>query len=1031
MLDPQLAGTYDAILTRELADIVRGLPAERVIKKALEGEVAPDLLSRHLAFLVRSAIRNVKGETVSEQALERVKLSNQLLRALQQVIPEAIEDSDFINEDSENRLWAITRPGQDGKTLIEPEVGLTTSALLFNGKDQPQIGSELRKELTTADDVDLLCSFIKKSGLALVEKRLAEVVGRGGKIRILTTTYMGATQKSAVDALVELGAEVRISYMGDTSRLHAKAWIIHRNTGASTAYVGSSNLSAAAMKEGLEWNVRLSEREQPHLISTIAATFEDHWNDNDFSSYDPILNGVQLEDALARAKSNSTNTIAINFANIDVSPYPYQMEVLDDLRTARELHGRSHNLVVMATGTGKTIVAALDFRRLYESGEVKSLLFVAHRKEILQQSLQTFRAVLKEGSFGELLVDGMKPSKWKFVFGSIQSLSNLDKTKITPHSFDMVIIDEFHHAAAESYDSLLNYLDPKYLLGLTATPERADAKDILKWFGGVTSADLRLGEAINRQILSPFQYFGLHDNIDLEALGVTWKKSRYDLNELSNIYTGNDARVALILKQLGKYVDDLGNTCGLGFCVSIEHAVYMAKKFNEAGLASEAITSKTPSEERDRILYDLKNGQIRFVFAVDIFNEGIDIPQVNTLLMLRPTESATVFIQQLGRGLRKHFTKECVTVLDFVGNQNKNFRFDQKFGRLFGLKKKELVASLQNDFPTLPAGCHFELDEVAREIVLKNLQNVVRRNDRQFESELKSCGDVSIQQFLNEMELQLTDLYRNDRCMTRLRRNAFGEIPEFNALEETVAKNLKRCLHIDDFERIEIWREIIGGEFSKIQEDQMMMVAYQLFGSKVTVTEAVDNFAELRGSAISREVLELLDVLATELSHLVITTPASGLHLAVHGTYGRDEALASFGVRNPSTMMEGVKWIKDRNADLAFVTLNKDEKHYSPTTMYLDRAITDRIFQWESQSTTSESSPTGQRYINHVKTGSTFHLFVRSHRTEKENSVTMPYRYLGPATYMSHTGSRPLKINWNLQYAIPAELFVKLRTIAS
>jgi hypothetical protein len=347
------------------------------------------------------------------------------------------------------------------------------------------------------------------------------------------------------------------------------------------------------------------------------------------------------------------------------------------------------------------------------------------------------------------------------------------------------------------------------------------------------------------------------------------------------------------------------------------------------------------------------------------------------------------------------------------------------------LRKKELVASIQNDFPTLPSGCHFELDEVAREIVLKNLQNVVRRNDRQFESELKSSGDISIQQFLNELELQLTDLYRNDRCMTRLRRDAFGEIPEFSVLEETVSKNLKRCLHIDDLERIKIWRELIGGDFTRIHEDQMMMVAFQLFGSKVTVTEAVDNFGELRGSSLTREILELLDVLTTELNHLVTNTSVTGLHLAVHGTYGRDEVLASFGVRNPSTMMEGVKWIKDRDADLAFVTLNKDEKHYSPTTMYQDRAITNRIFQWESQSTTSESSPTGQRYVNHVEAGSTFHLFVRSHRTEKENSVTMPYRYLGPATYMSHTGSRPLKINWNLQYAIPAELYVKLRTIAS
>jgi len=741
MSEKMIPGAYDLLITQEIAAQLRGLPAERVLREILEEDEAPQVLARHLQFLIRRAISSV---SIKEDPLARIKMSNQIVKAISVITEGVITQQDLIFEDNEPVLWAIQQE-DSSSDFQSPTVRLSESALLVNGRNQPSIGHELNKELTSTDAVDLLCSFVLSTGLNVLEKNLAEVILRGGKIRVLTTTYMGATQKKALDRLVNLGAEVRVSYDGTTTRLHAKSWLLKRGSGATTAYVGSSNLSKAAMTDGIEWNIRVSAREQSHIIDTVEATFENYWNDPEFEPYTPELDGDRLLASLALAGKPQREAITLQFANIEVSPRPYQQEVLDQLKSEREIHGQWRNLVVMATGTGKTIVAGLDFRRLFESGVVKSLLFVAHRKEILEQSLVTFRTIMRNGSFGELLVDGQRPTDWTHVFGSVQSIKNLDSERFAPDAFDMIIVDEFHHAAASTYENLLNYYRPKVLLGLTATPERTDGQSVLHWFDNRISAELRLWEAIDRQILSPFQYFGINDNVDLEAAGVTWRRGfGYDTNELSNVYTGHDARVSLVLEQMNHYVDDLSSMKAIGFCVSIEHANYMAKKFNEAGVPSSAITSAVSSEMRKQIMSEFRSGSKKAIFAVDIFNEGVDIPDVNTLLMLRPTESATVFIQQLGRGLRKSATKNCLTVLDFVGNQNKNFRFDLKYGRLLGVGRKKLIDAVEGDFPYLPSGCHFELDKVSREQVLENLRTLLKFNKGYFVNDLGKMGHKSL-----------------------------------------------------------------------------------------------------------------------------------------------------------------------------------------------------------------------------------------------------------------------------------------------
>ena len=1020
-------GAYDQLITREVASRLEGLPAERVLREVLEEDDAPQVLARHLQFLIRRAISSVSEK---DDNLARIRMSNQIVRALAALTNGVVTDDDLIAEETEPLLWAIE--AGDDRDYQSPSIRLSDSALLVNGRNQPSIGHELNKELTSTDDVDLLCSFVMNTGLNVLEKNLTAVVNRGGRVRVLTTTYMGATQKKALDRLVQLGADVRVSYDGTTTRLHAKSWLLRRNSGATTAYVGSSNLSKSALTDGIEWNVRISAREQSHIIDTVSATFENYWNDPEFEPYDPARDGDRLVAALELAGKPQGEAITLQFANIEVSPRPYQQEVLDQLQSEREIHNRWRNLVVMATGTGKTIVAGLDFRRLVDSGKVKSLLFVAHRKEILEQSLVTFRTIMRNGNFGELLVDGNRPIEWKHVFASVQSIKNLDSEKFSPDAFDMIIVDEFHHAAASTYEKLLNYYQPKVLLGLTATPERTDGQSILHWFENGISAELRLWEAIDRQILSPFQYFGIHDNVDLEAAGITWRRGfGYDTTELSNVYTGNDARVALVLEQMNHYVDDLGGMKAIGFCVSIEHAEYMAKKFNLAGIPSRAVTSAVSSDERRQILSEFRAGSVKAIFAVDIFNEGVDIPDVNTLLMLRPTESATVFIQQLGRGLRKSASKNCLTVLDFVGNQNKNFRFDMKYSRLLGLGRRKLTDAVENGFPYLPTGCHFELDKVSREQVLENLRTLLKFNKGYFMNDIRNMGDKSLSDYIEAADVELSDLYRNGRSFTLLKQMVFEPDRPIDPIDADISKAIGRALHIDDAERIAAYANFVSTGKVSPDDPYSMMFGYLLFNSSVTKENIQSKIDEVRSSAVFDEFGEILKILDKKRSRV---TPGRGLDdvpLEVHATYSRAEILAGFGVSFTGADVSGVRYVEDKKADLAFVTLNKSELHFSPTTMYADTAISSRVFQWESQSATAESGKVGQRYINHKSLGSTFHLFVRDYKIDPESGVTMPYLYLGPANYMEHTGSKPMRIRWHLEREIPADILAKSKVIAS
>lgn len=386
----------------------------------------------------------------------------------------------------------------------------------------------------------------------------------------------------------------------------------------------------------------------------------------------------------------------------------------------------SKNLVVAATGVGKTVISAFDYKnfRNNNKGKVNRLLFIAHREDILMQSMKTFRTILRDRNFGGLYTGNFTPDNIDHVFMTIQTFNSKKfDENISKDFYDFIIVDEFHHASALSYQKLLSHFTPKVLLGLTATPERMDGKDVLEYFDGRISSEMRLGEAIDKKLLTPFQYFCISDELDLSK--IKWSKGGYDNKELTNLLTidklNAKKRADLILKSIDDYIADIDEVVGLGFCVSIDHANFMANYFNEKGIPSVAISSKCSIDERDKAKFGLVNGKYKFAFVVDLYNEGVDIPEINTILFLRPTDSLTVFLQQLGRGLRLSDNKECLTVLDYVGQAHKNYNFYEKFSAIAKKKGKALKEEIESGFITLPKGCHLHMEKQAKEYILRNI----------------------------------------------------------------------------------------------------------------------------------------------------------------------------------------------------------------------------------------------------------------------------------------------------------------------
>ncbi|KRF01518.1 helicase [Nocardioides sp. Soil777] len=1018
-------GLHETLLTDGLKEQLGSIVHQIHEYDAVDDADLPHVLAQHLSALALKRLSAIKDPVA------RITLANAVLQAIDE-LPDPVTTP-------ARQLHALRLPdgpGTDGRLRKRPKTPLNDAALLTNAPGEPSLASELRAEIDSADSIDLLCAFVMWHGLRLIEGELAAARQAGIPIRVVTTTYIGGTERRALDRLVQdFGAEVKVQYDAKRTRLHAKAWLFDRHTGYDTAYVGSSNLTTSAMLEGVEWNVRLSAAATPALLDKFRATFDAYWNSPEFESYDPERDRDRLDDALLEAKgAKSSGRVTISLVGLDVRPYPYQQQMLDELEAERVVHDRHRNLVVAATGTGKTVIAALDYRRMCQQagGHQPRLLFVAHRKEILEQSIRTYREVLGDASFGELYVGGQRPERWSHVFASVQSLTSYGVTEIPADAYDVVVIDEFHHAEARTYRSVIEHLRPAELLGLTATPERADGTDVRSFFDGRTATELRLWDALGADLLCPFHYFAIADGTDLRA--ITWTRGRYDERELEGVFTGNDARARIILKQLQEKVADPHRMRALGFCVSVAHATYMTRVFTEAGIPARLVTGQSTADDRAAALRDLRAATVNVLFTVDVFNEGLDIPDVDTVLFLRPTESSTIFMQQLGRGLRRTHNKAVLTVLDFVGYHRREFSFAKKFAALTGVHGKQLQKAVQDEFPFLPSGCQIQLDRQAQEIVLDNLRTQVSPRWAHLVSALRQVGDTDLPTFLERSGVELSDISRRG-SWTALRRDAgFDSLPG-SELEERLLKRVRAFAHVDDPERAAAYDALLHQDAPKYDElsEGEQRLARMLFYSFWSDGGGFDSYGDglesiRRESAARAEIRAVVDISYEATRHVPLSLdgPLSPVPLKVHARYQREEILAALDFpRRPNSFREGVLYLPNHNVDAFFVTLKKSEADYSPTTMYADYPISRDLFHWESQSTTSTSSKTGQRYLTGT---STVLMFVR--HEAKDDFGTSPYTFMGPARYVSHSGERPIAITWKLEHPMPMEFFQHASAIA-
>ncbi|MCB9662030.1 MAG: DUF3427 domain-containing protein [Sandaracinaceae bacterium] len=1009
-------GIYEEIVTDSLEQRLSALSASHaVVRRDLKSTAGVDEL---LVSLIRDAAQVAIG--ASAAPADKLATAQRILASLS-------DHASFRQGEvalQPQVLRAIERSAALGKVPVaRPRASLLGSRLITNAPDE-SIVDHLRSEFESADRIDLLCAFVKLSGLEKFRSHIERHLDQGRPLRVLTTTYMRASEAKAIELLQRLGADVRVSYDDTSTRLHAKAWIFHRDSEYGTAYVGSSNLSHAAQTDGLEWNVRIAQAEQPQLHASMVEVFESYFRNHDgFEAFD----GSELaRRRLARALVERPRTGAS--VRYELEPRSWQRPILRELVEARSA-GQHKNLVVAATGTGKTLISAFDYRDACAGGAPPSLLFVAHRREILDQARRVFGDVLGRETFGELWVDGQPRLGGKHVFASIQTLTNA--TDLAADAFEWVVVDEVHHAAARTYDALLTHLRPRELVGLTATPERADGRLYDAHFPRPYIGNLRVWDAIAQQVLVPFRYFVLDvDGLDLRD--AAWRGGYVDADLSTRLVTAADCWVRATVKALGERIARPETVRALAFCVDKAHARVVAERLTrDAGLQARALTDETPREERLRAKDDLREGAVQVLCVVDLFNEGVDIPDVNTLFLYRPTESSTVFLQQLGRGLRRHPTKDMLTVFDLTGRQHPSFRADRNLRALLGHTQRELRDFVDSGFGRLPSGCTIQFEERAQREILERIAASVPTDVKDLRRALRDHADENwdLATFLHETEADVYDLYRAKRSWTSLRADV-GLVAEPVAAYDKVGLPLTgRLLHVRDALRLGQLERLLRGErpttvLERRLASMLLVVLFENFEARELST-MLDHFDQ--SPALRDELSQLLPVLRAMVDRLPRNEPLrTDVPLVLHAEYYDIELSAAFNAiskekRTFRHFYTGVEKVDDGRHDLLLVTLDKGDQEHEHLR-YHDLPLSPTVFQWQSQAATRLDDEKGRRHTTPHTEGVVPLLFVRE-RAKDQRGMTVPFRYLGPVTPASHRGERPITVEWELSAEIPPELF--------
>ncbi|TVX99399.1 DUF3427 domain-containing protein [Paenibacillus cremeus] len=964
-----------------------------------------------------------------------------------------------------------------------PEFFLSNPLLITNSNaDAIQLFKALKYELMTADQAYFMVSFIRWSGLQLLLRSIDDFrrENPNKKIKILTSTYLKITEPKALRRLQELpNIETKVFDSGNVS-FHTKAYLFERASSLHTAIIGSSNLTYSALKTGHEWNVKLPGDSLHSIYASAITAFHKYWNDPKAIPLNP-----ELIDSYDKEYSNKkimlvNPYVAAQHVDIvekiapseetEVLIHPNKMQN-EALRALYETRKNNHHkaVVIAATGTGKTYLSAFDVK----SFAAKTMLFIAHRDEILESSKDTFRRVFGANDLYGKLTGTVKEGNKPFLFSTVQTLSRDEVLcQYSPDHFDYIVVDEFHHAEAATYKKVLDHFKPKFLLGLTATPERMDGRDVLALCEHNVVYEIRLRDALEEGLLTPFRYFGLGDpTINYEEIG-TQSNGQFIENELVRALNTHE-RVDYVVDMIHKFGHDGLHMRALGFCASIEHAQYMSQELNQRGFSTGYLTGHDTPEQRQQLIRRLEDDgdPLQIIFTVNIFNEGVDIPKVNLVLFLRPTESATIFIQQLGRGLRKVQGKEYVTILDFIGNYQKSFIVPLALSGQHNHKafdRDSLRVAIETEFADLPDGCFVDLEEVSRKQILEKIESIRMDRDlmlmdlyNQFRKELGHSPEIedflyfdgapSLHFFvakygswaetkkkmkdLNEFDVRLLENSRLLQIVQRLEKMLPVKWPyELTVLDLAIKKRGTICLDdvLIDLQfrfAVQISRE---NQAKKIYRAMEKLAEIQSkhswsFGS-------VDN-GTFTLSPIVMEMLASDPSIGTYLNERIeyglsefrrMYRPGiffnSSKNVLLYQNYTRNDLIYLFeSDAKEGSWREGVSRVEEHY--LLFINLNKGERT-AEHLMYHDYFIDQQHFHWQSQNATSHDSSVGQNYIHHKDKGIKIHLFVR--KFEKMHGVVLPFTYLGEIDYVSSHGDKPMNITWQLHQPIPEALYMDL-----
>ncbi|HET6516376.1 MAG TPA: DUF3427 domain-containing protein [Thermodesulfovibrionales bacterium] len=1035
-MKPIAYGIYEVLLDEYLRDVLAQYPELRAIFGKLDPEEQP---ARYATFVAKVLEQALREESDPER---RLALCNKILGQVDRETGRGHLEKHRLIPEHKPVLLEVTPPNYGTSGIPRPHTPISESSLFTGSPQEPQLAHELHEEMRSADGVDILVSFIKWSGLRLLMPAFEDLRDRHIPVRLITTSYMGASDAPAVEWLARMpNVDVRISYDIERTRLHAKAYHFRRNTGFSTAYIGSANMSHAAITSGLEWNLKVTAQDMRHILEKFTIEFETYWNSREFLPFDPD-NPSLFRTAIDRARNPHRTGPAVFF---DLRPHPFQERILEALERERSVHGRLSNLVIAATGTGKTVVAAFDFKHFFQQKQRQAkLLFVAHRQEILEQARATFSNVLRDQNFGELLVGSYQANRLEHLFCSIGMLASRRLWEQVGRDFyDYIVVDEAHHGTASSYRPIFENFSPKILLGLTATPERMDGDNVAADFGNRFAAEIRLPEALEEKLLCPFHYFGVADPVALNQ-DQFWRNGKYDATALENVYVMDHARakqrVDAILTALNRYEPDLSTIKGVGFCVTIKHAVFMADMFNTQGIPSGAFVSGVEDGRCQELLDGLKAGRLTFLFTVDKLSEGVDVPEVNTVLFLRPTESLTVFLQQLGRGLRHAPGKDCLTVLDFVGQTHRRYRIDTKLKALLPRHRFSIDKEVELDFPHLPAGCSVQLDRLSRQYVLENIRENLGRLSVQVPDRLQTFTSETGQEltfgnFVRYHDYEPETLLVSETWSGWKAKAQLSSIPTDPDLAR-LKKTLVRAAFISGPKEVALLRNVIAkisqgavSEAITLTGDSAMSIYYRIWGDKgsnLGITSLENAFRRLANNpsilADLDEVLAWSQDNSDVSGHIPVLPFACPFEL--HAQYGSTDILAGLGQATLQTAGQrgvGVIHFPTIRAYVLLITYQKTEREFSPSTMYADYPISRELLHWESQSNTAQQSETGQNLIQHEQRGYTILIFARDKK--RYNGFTVPFTYLGPAERVSYENERPIKMVWQLRHQMPAEMF--------